>query len=311
MYHRVRLFPQLGPSLLDNGPHSSSSMSSQTVPEGCELVLLSPLEIHFSQTRIRAEFQDGHTLEETLAEIKVATKEASGDGAQIVDDAEGYEKKEGKVDRVGDVADAIVLEVPFPPIEVTKWRCKLREPDGSPKLDPSTGLELYSREERWFTFDNRRLCCLQKAAVTHWPRQVVCEVIEVPQPLARNRELRKFDTKTFGCSLTVGRRDDPTPESWCWRSAVGMPAEEQPEDGVARQRSARWRGRGRGGDGPPSGAGRGRHNRAEEGEGGNLELIRSALLFLLVYLGLRLVVTVFFHGTQGKSPSSSAGDVTT
>jgi len=251
------------------------------------VVLLSPFEVHFSQTRIRAEFQDGHKLEETTEQIKAEEK---------IENTEN---------------DFIVLNAPFPRIEVTRWRCKLREADGTPKVDPTTGLELYSHEERWFTFDNRRLCCLQRAAAALWPSEARCEVVEIPSTLARMRELRKFDTRTFGCNVIVGRRDDPNPETWCWRTAVGMPLETQPEEGVARQRSLRWRGNTRansmgetGGRGPR----RGFAGSREDGEGGfaGTEVVRSALLFLLVYLGLRLTVSVFRHALRGGTQNAAS-----
>eukprot|EP00413_Alexandrium_margalefii_P045665 CAMPEP_0204596598 /NCGR_PEP_ID=MMETSP0661-20131031/53331_1 /ASSEMBLY_ACC=CAM_ASM_000606 /TAXON_ID=109239 /ORGANISM="Alexandrium margalefi, Strain AMGDE01CS-322" /LENGTH=296 /DNA_ID=CAMNT_0051607217 /DNA_START=105 /DNA_END=991 /DNA_ORIENTATION=+ len=271
---------------------ADADADSQAVPEGCRLILLSPLEIHFSQTRIRSEFQDGHTLQETTAQIEscsasrslAAAKEAENlgkkeekadnatkEGEELPradkkeEEAGGAGKKEEKAESAGneDAAESVVgkqeettnnkgdeeftlLKTPFPRIEVTRWRCKLREADGVPRLDPATGLELYSEEECWFTFDNRRLCCLQRAAAARWPQEVRCEVVEVPPALARTRELRKFDTRTFGCNVLVGRRDDPSPEAWSWRASVGLPEEAQPEGGIARQRSLRWRS-GRGG----------------------------------------------------------------
>mmetsp|Transcript_65954 Transcript_65954/g.121694 ORF Transcript_65954/g.121694 Transcript_65954/m.121694 type:complete len:358 (+) Transcript_65954:127-1200(+) len=325
--------------------------------EECRVVLLSPLEIHFSQTRIRSEFQDGHTVEETQLEIKAVergeplpgtesereggaeasaatpdTAAAGEEGAtasasstelagdrdnvglrplgEATEDLSSLDARAGQPDQPDQAEkDWMLLWHPFPRIEVTKWRCKLREPDGSPKLDPHTGLELYSHEERWFSFDNRRLYCLQKAAAAVWPRQVRCEVVEIPTNLARMRELRKFDTRTFGLSVIVGRRDDPSPEVWSWRKAVGIPEEDQPEDGVGKQRSMRWRG-GRGGKGGGRGANSRNGNREEYQDSGpvGVELLRSGLLFFLVYLGLRLVVSIFrhrFQGSFGLSPSGS------
>lgn len=262
-------------------------MLSPAAQEGCSVVLVSPFEVHFSQTRIRAEFQDGHKLEETLKQIK---SEKNEDADQ----------------------DFVVLDCPFPRIEVTKWRCKLREADGSPKLDPATGLELYSHDERLFSFDNRRLCCLQRAAAALWPLEARCEVLEIPATQAKMRELRKFDTRTFGCTVIVGRHDDPCPEIWSWRSAVGIPEETQPEDGVARQRSTRWRGNahgsGRGaGRGGGRGARRGFTGPNEDSDGGYAgPITHKVLLFLLVYLGLRLAVSLFRHAIRGVAPSAAA-----
>lgn len=273
------------------------------IPEGCRTVMLSPFEVHFSQTRIRDHFQDGHNLEETIAAI---TSHLASASAQTAADG-GADAQEGEGG--AEAREVAVLSVPFPRIEVTRWRCKLREADGTPKLDPSTGLELYSHEERWFTFDNRRLCCLQRAAAALWPTEARCEVIEVPATLARTRELRKFDTRTFGCSVIVGRRDDPDPYTWSWRVAVGLPEEAQPDSGVARQKSMRWRGRGRGPSDASRGGRRGSGGYRDEAEDGHqgVEAIRSALLFLLVYLVLRLAVHLFrrrLQQTGGAAPTA-------
>lgn len=263
------------------------------VAEGCKVVLLSPLEIHFSQTRVSLEFQDGHTLEETLSEIKAVPSNEAPE--EMLNDAEDVSENcmltaNGGEEDDDAKKDFRILLVPFPMIEVIRWRCKLREPSGAPKVDPATGLELYSTEERWFTFDNRRLYCLQKAAMDQWPIPVRCQVIAVPMKLAKTRELRKFDTKTFGCRVAVGRRDDPDITSWSWRAAAGLPEEEQPENGVARQAKVRWRGKGSRGDGRNSGSS------ADKGGGNSmLEMLRSALLFFLVYLSLRLAFSIARH----------------
>lgn len=318
-------------------------MPAPAPAEDCRIVLLSPFDIHFSQTRIRTEFQDSRLVEDTIPQIQVVpvgyrssssaspAETASGD-APATESAEAAEAAaNGSTDEAeaaggatGETAaepvetgdsdyglgeeaedyseekrgkDFQMLWHPFPRIEVTKWRCKLREADGSPKLDPQTGLELYSHEERWFSFDNRRLYCLQKAAASAYPSEVRCEVVEIPGAMARTRELRKFDTRTFGCSVIAGRRDDPNPETWSWRVAVGLPEEAQPEEGIAKQKSMRWRGQKRG-NGPNSGGNSGRRRRdtdEADQESHGMELMRSALLFFLVYLGLRVVVSVFRH----------------
>eukprot|EP00747_Dinoflagellata_sp_TGD_P166165 gnl/TRDRNA2_/TRDRNA2_188520_c0_seq1.p1 gnl/TRDRNA2_/TRDRNA2_188520_c0~~gnl/TRDRNA2_/TRDRNA2_188520_c0_seq1.p1 ORF type:complete len:292 (+),score=40.01 gnl/TRDRNA2_/TRDRNA2_188520_c0_seq1:145-1020(+) len=275
-----------------------------SVAEELEVVLISPFDVHFSQTRIRGEFQDGHTLEETLKLIKGEPSRGSGKESQGDADEGG--------DDTGHGEEYTMLVVPFPPIEVTKWKCKLREPDGSPKIDPVTGLDLYSVEERWFTFDNRRLYCLQRAAAALWPADVRCEVLDVPQHLAKTRELRKFDTRTFGCSVLVGRRDDPEPLNWSWRTEVGLPEEMQPEgaDTVARQSNPRRRAGGRGGGrGPNSGSGRGwgkRRNANYDDDEEDVEkntcvdLLHNALLFFIVYIGLRLVASLLWYHMHGQ-----------
>lgn len=266
-------------------------------PSGSDVhvVLLNPLEIHFSQTRVALEFQDGHTLEETIAEVKaVPQSEAPPDMLDGIEDASEGGLVPGN-GQEGDGKDFLIVLAPFPIIEVIRWRCKLREPNGAPKLDPATGHELYSQEERWFTFDNRRLYCMQRVAMDHYPTPVRCQVIVVPMKLARTRELRKFDTKTFGCKVAVGRRDDPDIKSWSWRAAAGLPEEEQPECGVARQTRLRWRGGVRT-------RGDGRHSGRDGNDGGDghssAEIMRSAMFFFLVYLGLRLAFSVARHYLQ-------------
>lgn len=274
-------------------------MPPGAAPEGCEILLLSPFEIHFSQTRIRDQFQDGNTVEKAVSLVTFA---APKDGDEYPDESE-REKTD----------DLQVADHPFPRIEVTRWRCKLREPDGSPKLD-SAGMELYSHEERWFTFDNRRLYCLQRAATSVFPREVRCEVVAVPGDLAKTRELRKFDTRSFGLSVVVGKREDnkeerregAAGERWNWRAAVGLPEELPPEDGIGRRPSTRYRGRDRR-DGSGPGSGRRRAEEAEEGNG-TLELVRSALLFFLVYLALRVVVSIFRHHFAKGTPVEAVAE---
>lgn len=282
----------------------------QTIPEGCRVVLLSPTEIHFSQTRIRDAFQDGRLVAETIPTIKAGpivdrakAKAAADAGVSATEATEDLSESQGRPFQL--------LSHPFPRIEVTRWRCKLREADGQPRLDPATGLELYSQEEHFFSFDNRRLYCLQKAAALLWPQEVRCEVVELPANMARTRELRKFDTRTFGLSVIVGPRDDPdATTSWNWRTAVGLPEESQPEIGIARQKSARWRGRPSNRGAPNSGRRRSQKDQEEEGQGTS-DIAHNALIFFLVYLGLRLVVSfirqyVLGGGSSGGSAAPPA-----
>ena len=92
--------------------------------------------MHFSQLRANVQFRDGGSLEAAIGSI-----EARPAGGQWL------------------------LQAPFPPIEVIRWRCKLRdEVTGRPLLD-ATGTELLDQEERWYTLDNRRLYCLQKVSL--------------------------------------------------------------------------------------------------------------------------------------------------
>mmetsp|Transcript_97178 Transcript_97178/g.247129 ORF Transcript_97178/g.247129 Transcript_97178/m.247129 type:complete len:293 (-) Transcript_97178:26-904(-) len=259
--------------------------SDQAAVEDPSVVELSPFDVHFSQDRIRSEFQDGRELSDTVGQIEAVARPF---GTAVAASAAAEEEQEGSTEPLAE--DVVLLHAPFPRIEVIKWRCKLREADGAPRLDPVSGLQLYSEDEQWFTFDNRRLCCLQRAAASIWPKRALCEVVEIPQSLARTRELRKFDTRTGGHSVTIGKRDDTTLETWCWRTAVGLPTESQAEGGVARQQRLRWRGQRR--EGPNSrGTNKGRREQPEEAvEGGGMEFARSMSLFLLVYLVLRFAM---------------------
>lgn len=165
---------------------------------------LSPYDVRFSQMRARHEFRDAKLLEDSVAQIKA-----------IRCDEEGGEKAVWR------------LEAPFPPIEVLKWRCKLRdETTGRPKTDPVTGDELWDSSDHWFTLDNRRLYCYQKAAIAVWPDAVVIDVVELPPgPLTRMRELKKFRTLDCGRSVMIGGRNDgETLVRWSWWEALGFSA---------------------------------------------------------------------------------------
>jgi len=102
------------------------------------------------------------------------------------------------------------LMFPFPKIEVIRWRCKLRDnKTGRPKIDPITGDEMYDSEDHWFTLDNRRLYCLQEAAMSVYPQKCVAEVaLIISGPHNHMRELRKFRTLDRGQSAMIGSRAD-------------------------------------------------------------------------------------------------------
>lgn len=163
---------------------------------------LSPYDVRFSQMRARHEFRDAKLLEESVAQIKAV-----------------------RCDEEGSEEPVWYLEAPFPPIEVLRWRCKLRdESTGRPKLDQATGEELWDSSDHWFTLDNRRLYCYQKAAIAVWPDRVVIDVVELPPgPLTRMRELKKFRTLDCGRSILIGGRNDgETLVRWSWWEALGF-----------------------------------------------------------------------------------------
>eukprot|EP00439_Symbiodinium_sp_Y106_P024016 s7610_g2.t3 len=166
---------------------------------------LAPLEVHFSQMRANPHFRDGRSLVEAIEQIK-------------------HVPFEGTADR--DDMPVWLLKAPFPPIEVLKWRCKLRDETGKPLIDAETGDELIDAEDRWFTLDNRRLYCLQKAAVALWPERAVAEVARLPSTsLTKLRQLKKFRTLDRGCSILIGNRvGGPMIGRWSWRESVGLEA---------------------------------------------------------------------------------------
>lgn len=179
---------------------------------------LSPYDVRFSQMRARHEFRDAKLLEDTVSQIKA-----------VRCDEEGEERVVWR------------LEAPFPPIEVLKWRCKLRdETTGRPKTDPVTGDELWDSSDHWFTLDNRRLYCYQKAAIAVWPDSVVIDVVELPPgPLTRIRELKKFRTLDCGRSVMIGGRNEgETLVRWSWWEALGFSTVPEGHDNDVDDQSA-------------------------------------------------------------------------
>mmetsp|Transcript_115197 Transcript_115197/g.246178 ORF Transcript_115197/g.246178 Transcript_115197/m.246178 type:complete len:389 (-) Transcript_115197:29-1195(-) len=156
---------------------------------------LCPLAVRFSQFRIRPTFQDGRLVERSLQQIEALP--------WPLDDS--YD---------------VFLSAPFPPIEIIRWRPKLRTEDGSTRVDED-GMILFG-ESCWFTFDNRRLYCLQVAAAKVWPRRVAA-IVHVMHDLPTNKcTPRKFRTTDLGNSIRISRRNDPEPrEVWTWAEAVG------------------------------------------------------------------------------------------
>eukprot|EP00928_Gymnodinium_smaydae_P023075 TRINITY_DN19183_c0_g5_i2.p1 TRINITY_DN19183_c0_g5~~TRINITY_DN19183_c0_g5_i2.p1 ORF type:complete len:381 (-),score=47.94 TRINITY_DN19183_c0_g5_i2:305-1447(-) len=163
---------------------------------------ISPFEVRFSQRKMRNVFMDGNLIADTAELVRGQLHDP--------DDAELYDAKWS-------------LEAPFPPIEVLRWRCKLRDDaTGRPLTDPRTGKELYDSEECWFTLDNRRLYCLQLAATKLWPERCTVAVIAMmPKGQRRLREIRKFRTMDSGKSISVGSVPDGVPFTlWSWREEL-------------------------------------------------------------------------------------------
>ncbi|CAE8615888.1 unnamed protein product [Polarella glacialis] len=193
--------------------------------------------------------------------------------------------------------DWLLLRPPFPEIEVIMWRIKLRGTDGNPKLD-AEGNELYGERE-WFTLDNRRLYCLQKAAVALHPKQVRCVVIVVKQEEGNSREFRKFRTQDCGRSIRIGHRDSRDLPRWSWRSEAGLPEEPLPVGTALPKQSRRrldqpgWGMRMR----RPGARGNcvDYEDDEEGGERSKWDVMANAALFVVVYFALRLVIGIGRH----------------
>eukprot|EP00747_Dinoflagellata_sp_TGD_P117846 gnl/TRDRNA2_/TRDRNA2_172690_c0_seq10.p1 gnl/TRDRNA2_/TRDRNA2_172690_c0~~gnl/TRDRNA2_/TRDRNA2_172690_c0_seq10.p1 ORF type:complete len:737 (-),score=179.99 gnl/TRDRNA2_/TRDRNA2_172690_c0_seq10:94-2247(-) len=185
-------------------PNAGNRLEARTMAELSDVLRrdpmrMDPLEVRFSQLKMRHLFANGRRVADAVPLIK----------AERCTEAQAAE-----------YGTARRLTAPFPPIEVIRWRCKLRdETNGRPKVDPETGEELFDDQERWFTLDNRRLYCLQEAALQIWPERCVADVIEIKAaPHAQMQGLRKFRTLDLGQSIKVGSRADGVPFlTWSWR----------------------------------------------------------------------------------------------
>jgi len=231
--------------------------------------LLSPFEVHFSQTHIRPEFQDGRSVFDAVGQVRAQlcfpVAEEGGYGAPSTGEPWW------------------LLELPFPEIEVIQWRCKLRGEDGTIKVD-EMGAELYGQRE-WYSLDNRRLYCLQKAAVKFWPQEVRCAIAIVRQEDGSYREFRKFRTFDCGRSVGIGHRDDGDLPRWSWRREVGL-AEEVMQAGTALVKPPRRRNSDRRLVG---GKNSGRYKDDKDEDQAPWDFSMNLALFVLVYAILRSV----------------------
>eukprot|EP00933_Yihiella_yeosuensis_P049019 TRINITY_DN4557_c0_g1_i1.p1 TRINITY_DN4557_c0_g1~~TRINITY_DN4557_c0_g1_i1.p1 ORF type:complete len:325 (-),score=67.13 TRINITY_DN4557_c0_g1_i1:181-1155(-) len=255
---------------------------SKDDPNPSRKMLISPLKINFSQTHIRPDFQDGGVVDE-LAE-QLGSKSMPPLVAKGLDGFEDFGAPASDT-------EWLLLKHPFPEIEVILWRIKLREEDGNLKVD-AEGNELYGEPE-WYTLDNRRLYCLQRAAAALYPKEVRCIVNVLQQEDGNCREFRKFRTPCQGRSIRIGHRDSQDLPRWCWREKVGLPEEILPEGtAVARQPNRRR------GSGQRSGPNSGRNYRyqieddEDDAKRSNWDMVSNAALFVVVYAGLRLAFAI-------------------
>jgi len=154
--------------------------------------LINPLAVRFSQDRIWPDFQDGKRIEDSLTQIATVALEGAP-----------YD---------------LVLRPPFPPMEIIRLRQERREADGE-RLRDEKGKRLYG-EESWFTFDNRRLYCLQRAALQMSP-MVVGVVVKVLYDFPEVRCARhKFRTTSDGCSVKISLPDGQPGSLWNWHEAA-------------------------------------------------------------------------------------------
>lgn len=153
-----------------------------------EEYLINPLAVRFSQDRIWPDFQDGNSIEDTLPQISaVQIKSAPYDA---------------------------VLRPPFPPMEIIRLKPERREADGE-KIRDEHGQKQYG-EESWFTFDNRRLYCLQRAALQRWP-MATAVVVKVLFDFPAVRCARhKFRTTSDGATVKISLPDGSPGTIWNW-----------------------------------------------------------------------------------------------
>uniref|UniRef100_A0A7S0ZQL1 Uncharacterized protein n=1 Tax=Noctiluca scintillans TaxID=2966 RepID=A0A7S0ZQL1_NOCSC len=236
---------------------------------------LSPLDIHFSQAHIRPDFQDGAPVEESVAQIRSELCSEALDLSPALSTSEGW----------------WLLRPPFPEIQVIQWRCKLRNEDGSIKVD-AEGSELY-HELEWYTLDNRRLYCLQKAAVALWPVECRCLVTVVRQQDGNCREFRKFRTPDCGRTVGIGHKETRELPRWSWRQTAGLPEAPLPLGSpIARSPNKRRERRGQGNVTRSRSGRRLLDDECDDDDGDRWALLQRILLFVLVYATLRLALQV-------------------
>mmetsp|Transcript_48492 Transcript_48492/g.90891 ORF Transcript_48492/g.90891 Transcript_48492/m.90891 type:complete len:298 (-) Transcript_48492:79-972(-) len=203
---------------------------------------MDPLELRFSQRKMRNVFADGKLIADSVEQVRPIRRTA---------------------EETSVYGASWRLEAPFPPIEVLRFRCKLRdETTGRPLLDPVTKKEMFEQEESWFTLDNRRLYCLQRVAISLLPERCTVDTIAEIRKERRLREIRKFRTLDNGKSINVGSVVDGVPfETWSWTEEAKKIAEGG-QLMATPSKPPNAKGKGKGG-----GKGRG-SNGAEKGKGG-------------------------------------------
>lgn len=168
--------------------------------------LINPLALRFTQEHIRTTFRDGRPVEPTIGEIEALPGKGDYD---------------------------VVLRAPFPHIEILRWSppcydCRHAESEeavgsssGGHEVDKA--VTVTSTEEmrsyHWFTLDNRRLYCLQRAALALLPRRAAAVVqILYADP---GTVWRKYDSETQGRSVSISHSSRTAPiRRWAWQDEV-------------------------------------------------------------------------------------------
>jgi len=94
----------------------------------------------------------------------------------------------------------VILEAPFPAIEIIRGHLKR------------------GHEDHWLSLDNRRLYCLQRAAVALWPQRVGVVVQALRAPTEGMR--RKVNSSSDGLSVGIGHNFKAPTGRWCWQDAI-------------------------------------------------------------------------------------------
>jgi len=151
---------------------------------------ISPLAVRFTQEHIRNTFRDRRSVPAAVEEIK------AGPGHGDYD---------------------VVLSFPFPAIEV--MRSPAAKQHNSVLSDLSQIIGEKGEGSHWFTLDNRRLYCLQRAAVKLWPLRVAAKVDVLYADNGSGR--KKYDSISYGCSVTISSSiKDSNCSRWDWRYEV-------------------------------------------------------------------------------------------
>jgi hypothetical protein len=94
----------------------------------------------------------------------------------------------------------LVLVPPFPAIEIIRGHFRNGDAD------------------HWLSLDNRRLYCLQQAAVAHWPLRVAVVVEALRAPTEGMR--KKVNSSVEGLSVGIGHSPKALTSCWDWQEKV-------------------------------------------------------------------------------------------